>query len=215
MACPEWPGGAPTHRCSSRWREGGRGDQTRGTRHDFRSSPPRPLGLCDRAAARHRSQRQSGPTSLKDWSRRPTRSDAARRDRRTLRALFARASCRLSWPHRGTPVARDQGARFRRRLQRRARLRSRSSAARTSGFELRFETPPGEQAQVDFARFEVEFVDEPGVKRIVWLFSMVLGYSRLIWARFVLHQDLQASCAVISPPWRRSAARRARSSTIA
>jgi hypothetical protein len=58
-------------------------------------------------------------------------------------------------------------------------------------FEVRFETPPGEQAQVDFARFEVVFTDEPGVTRIVWLFSMVLGYSRLIWARFVMHQDLQ------------------------
>ena len=64
--------------------------------------------------------------------------------------------------------------------------------ARSAGYEARFETPPGEQAQVDFARFEVEFADEPGVKRIVWLFSMVLGYSRLIWARFVLHQDLQS-----------------------
>ena len=64
--------------------------------------------------------------------------------------------------------------------------------ARISGYEVRFETPPGEQAQVDFARFEVEFTDEPGVKRIVWLFSMVLGYSRLIWARFVLHQDVQS-----------------------
>jgi hypothetical protein len=31
----------------------------------------------------------------------------------------------------------------------------------------------------------------PASKRIVWLFSMVLGYSRLIWARFVFHQDLQ------------------------
>ena len=28
--------------------------------------------------------------------------------------------------------------------------------------------------------------------RIVWLFSMVLGHSRLIWATFVMHQDLQA-----------------------
>ena len=59
-------------------------------------------------------------------------------------------------------------------------------------FEVRFETPPGEQAQVDLARFEVEFTDEPGITRIVWLFSMVLGYSRLIWARFVIHQDLQS-----------------------
>jgi transposase len=61
-----------------------------------------------------------------------------------------------------------------------------------AGYEVRFETPPGDQAQVDFARFEVEFTDEPGVRRIVWLFSMVLGYSRLIWARFVVHQDLQS-----------------------
>ena len=67
-----------------------------------------------------------------------------------------------------------------------------SGSARSAGYEVRFETPPGEQAQVDFARFEVEFLDEPGIKRIVWLFSMVLGYSRLIWARFVLHQDLQS-----------------------
>jgi transposase len=58
-------------------------------------------------------------------------------------------------------------------------------------FEVRFETPPGEQAQVDFAQFEVVFADEPGVVRKVWLFSLVLGYSRLIWARFVAHQHLQ------------------------
>jgi transposase len=63
---------------------------------------------------------------------------------------------------------------------------------RTAGFEVRFETPPGEQVQVDFAHFEVEFADDPGVKRVVWLFSMVLGYSRLIWGRFVVHQDLQS-----------------------
>jgi transposase len=58
-------------------------------------------------------------------------------------------------------------------------------------FEVRFETPPGDQAQVDFAQLHVAFADEPGVTWIVWLFSLVLGYSRLLWARFVLHQDLQ------------------------
>lgn len=58
------------------------------------------------------------------------------------------------------------------------------------GFEVRFETPPGEQAQVDFAQFHVVFTDEPMTPRIVWLFSMVLGHSRLIWARFVMHQNL-------------------------
>lgn len=62
--------------------------------------------------------------------------------------------------------------------------------AMPSSFEVRFETPPGAQAQVDFAQFQVVFTDEPSAPRIVWLFSLVLGYSRLIWARFVLHQDL-------------------------
>ena len=36
-------------------------------------------------------------------------------------------------------------------------------------FEVRFETPPGVQAQVDFARFVVEFSDDPSSRRIVWL----------------------------------------------
>ena len=45
-------------------------------------------------------------------------------------------------------------------------------------YELRFETPPGTQAQVDFARFVVAFTDDPGNTRIVWLFSLVLGHSR-------------------------------------
>jgi len=58
-------------------------------------------------------------------------------------------------------------------------------------FEVRFETPAGQQAQVDFARFVTTFTDDPGTTRIVWLFSMVLGHSRFIFARFVIHQDLQ------------------------
>jgi transposase len=58
-------------------------------------------------------------------------------------------------------------------------------------FEVRFETPPGAQAQVDFARFPIVFTDAPTEPRIVWLFSMVLGSSRLIWARFVEHQNLE------------------------
>ena len=57
--------------------------------------------------------------------------------------------------------------------------------------EVRFETPPGRQAQADVALFQVVFTDEPAVTRIVWLFSLVQGFSRWLWARFVLHQDLQ------------------------
>ena len=57
-------------------------------------------------------------------------------------------------------------------------------------FERRFETPPGRQAQVDFVYFKVRFEDEPGTERSVWLFSLVLGHSRMMWARFVAQQDL-------------------------
>jgi transposase len=58
-------------------------------------------------------------------------------------------------------------------------------------FEVRFETPPGRQAQVDFAHFRTVFTDEPGVERVVWLFSLVLGHSRMLWGRFVPQQDMQ------------------------
>jgi len=62
--------------------------------------------------------------------------------------------------------------------------------AKERGYEHRFETPAGKQAQVDFARFRVRFSDCPGLERLVWLFSMVLGYSRHLWCRFVWRQDL-------------------------
>jgi transposase len=48
-----------------------------------------------------------------------------------------------------------------------------------AAFEHRFETAPGQQAQVDFAEFRVEFTEDPGWVRKVWLFSLVLGFSRL------------------------------------
>ena len=58
-------------------------------------------------------------------------------------------------------------------------------------FEVRFETPPGRQAQVDFAHFRTVFTDEPSTERVVWLFSLVLGHSRMLWGRFVPRQDMQ------------------------
>lgn len=50
---------------------------------------------------------------------------------------------------------------------------------------VRFETEPGQQAQVDFA--EVRF---PWGKRYALL--VVLGYSRLMWLRFSAKQDMRA-----------------------
>jgi len=64
--------------------------------------------------------------------------------------------------------------------------------AERMAFERRFETPPGKQAQVDFAEFQTMFTDDPGVMRKVWLFSMVLGNSRWLWGRFCSSQNLQS-----------------------
>jgi transposase len=58
------------------------------------------------------------------------------------------------------------------------------------GFEHRFETLAGEQAQVDFAQFRTSFADDPSHTVALWLFSLVLGYSRYLWGEFVWHQDL-------------------------
>jgi transposase len=49
---------------------------------------------------------------------------------------------------------------------------------------VRFETPAGKQAQVDFARFTFPF----GVR---YALLVVLGYSRLLWCRFYPCQDMR------------------------
>jgi transposase len=48
---------------------------------------------------------------------------------------------------------------------------------------IRFETPTGRQAQVDFARFRFPW----GVR---YALLVVLGYSRLLWCRFYPRQDM-------------------------
>jgi len=48
--------------------------------------------------------------------------------------------------------------------------------------EIRFETPPGEQAQVDWIDFKRVELD--GEMRHLWAFAMVLGYSRMRFVRF-------------------------------
>ncbi len=60
------------------------------------------------------------------------------------------------------------------------------------GYEHRFETPPARQAQVDFAHFRVSFTDEPGQPHVVWLFSMVLGHSRYLYARYHAQANLES-----------------------
>jgi transposase len=53
---------------------------------------------------------------------------------------------------------------------------------------LRVETLPGEQAQVDWAY--VGHMPVPGGERKLWLFVIVLAYSRAFWAELVLDLDI-------------------------
>lgn len=56
---------------------------------------------------------------------------------------------------------------------------------------VRFETPPGDQGQADFARFEVTWAGtEPS--QVLWLFLVTLGYSRYLTGTWSLHGDLAA-----------------------
>ncbi|MHC4587432.1 MAG: IS21 family transposase [Planctomycetota bacterium] len=53
---------------------------------------------------------------------------------------------------------------------------------------MRFETEPGRQAQVDFSEFQVVCSDGNSWK--YYLFSMILGYSRKIYAELIEHCDV-------------------------
>ena len=70
------------------------------------------------------------------------------------------------------------------------------------GFEHRFEIAPGEQAQVDFAQFKTDFTEEPGRIRVVWLFSLVLGYCRWLTGQFVHGQHLASARSRLAEPAR-------------
>ena len=53
---------------------------------------------------------------------------------------------------------------------------------------VRFETDPGEQAQVDWGVFS--YIAENGRRRRMWAFVMVLGWSRAIYVEFVRRADV-------------------------
>ena len=53
---------------------------------------------------------------------------------------------------------------------------------------VRFETGPGEQAQVDWGSFS--YITEDGRRRRMWAFVMVLGFSRAVYVEFVRRADV-------------------------
>ena len=55
---------------------------------------------------------------------------------------------------------------------------------------MRFETAPGEQAQVDWG--SLAYLDEAGKKRRIWVFVMTLGWSRACYVELVRRADTAA-----------------------
>ncbi len=55
---------------------------------------------------------------------------------------------------------------------------------------VRFETEPGEQAQVDWSKFG--WIEFDGKRMMLWCFSMILGYSRTLYMEFTHSQNLIA-----------------------
>jgi len=53
---------------------------------------------------------------------------------------------------------------------------------------VRFETPPGEQAQMDWSDFG--YIEFDGKRTKLSCFSMVLGYSRMLYIQFTCSQNL-------------------------
>src|SRR5262249_32141938 len=54
---------------------------------------------------------------------------------------------------------------------------------------VRFETPPGYQAQADWA-YAGRFLDAEGRSRPVHVFTLVLSYSRMLFVRFTTSMNL-------------------------
>jgi transposase len=60
----------------------------------------------------------------------------------------------------------------------------------TAHVSVRIETPPGDEAQVDFGYAGLMYDPKTQRKRKTWAFIMTLSYSRHRFVRFVFHQDI-------------------------
>ena len=138
-------------------------------------------GTVERVLARLQAQRDGQTEPLPQRRRRGSKLDAYEPLLRELLARFPNLTA-----ERALQELQARGFRGRYTIvrQRLGQLRPRPAAAPVP----RFETEPGQQAQMDYGVYDLDFTREG--RRRVYLFSYLLGYSRRQYLRFVEAMDL-------------------------
>ena len=167
------------HEIVRRWREG---QSMRGIAQDLNAVRKTVKSVIQS----HQQQREEGIVPPELWPRKKRRSQLDEYED-AMRELLTR------YPNitvtRVLEELRDRGYRggYTVLRQRVNQLRPRKS----SPFVERFETSPAQQAQMDYAVYDLDFTHEG--RRRVNLFGYILGYSRRQYLHFVESQDMETT----------------------
>ena len=141
-------------------------------------------GAVDRVLAQVRAQREGRSASLPRSRRRGSILDAYEPILRELLQRYPQLSAERAWQEL---QARGFDGGYTIVRQRLLVLRPREQR----GPVRRFETGPGEQAQMDYGVYDLDFLREG--RRRVYLFSYILGYSRRAYLRWVESMDFETT----------------------
>jgi transposase len=167
------------HDIVRRWREG---QSQRGIAEDLRLARK----TVKRVIEAHQRQREEGIVST-ELTPRPKRSSQLDEHEATIGELLDRypdITVTRLWQELRAKGYQGGYTVLRQRIN---ELRPRKS----SPFVERFETGPGQQAQMDYSVYDLDFTHEG--RRRVNLFSYILGYSRRQYLRFVESQDMETT----------------------
>jgi transposase len=138
-------------------------------------------GAVSRVLAQVQAQRDGPATSLPKPRRRGSLLDAYEPLLKELLARYPNLTVERAWQELQARGFQGQYTIVRQRVR---LLRPRATPAPVA----RFETGPGDQAQMDYGVYDVDFTREG--RRRVYLFSYLLSYSRRPYLRFVEAMDL-------------------------
>jgi len=138
-------------------------------------------GAVSRVLAQVQAQRAGPAAPIPKPRRRGSSLDAYEPILKELLARYPNLTVERAWQELQTRGFQGQYTIVRQRMR---RLRPRATPAPVT----RFETGPGDQAQMDYGVYDVDFTREG--RRRVYLFSYLLSYSRRQYLRFVEAMDL-------------------------